>query len=84
MPSQIGLIGVGLMGENLALNMADKGFTVSVFGALKEKVEKFVSGRGQGGKIHGCSSIQELIGSLDLPRKIMLMVPAGKPVDEII
>ncbi len=84
MPSQIGLIGVGLMGENLALNMADKGFTVSVFDALKEKVEKFVSGRGQGGKIHGCSSIQELIGSLDLPRKIMLMVPAGKPVDEII
>lgn len=84
MPSQIGLIGVGLMGENLALNMAGKGFTVSVFDALKEKVENFVSGRGQGKKIHGCSSIQELIGSLDLPRKIMLMIPAGKPVDEII
>lgn len=84
MPSQIGLIGVGLMGENLALNMAGKGFTVSVFDALKEKVENFISGRGQGKKIHGCSSIQELIGSLDLPRKIMLMIPAGKPVDEII
>lgn len=84
MPSQIGLIGVGLMGENLALNMAGKGFTVSVFDAIKEKVENFVSGRGQGKKIHGCSSIQELIGSLDLPRKIMLMIPAGIPVDEII
>lgn len=84
MPSQIGLIGVGLMGENLALNMAGKGFTVSVFDAAKEKVEKFISGRGQGKEIHGCSSIQELIGSLELPRKIMLMIPAGKPVDEII
>ena len=84
MPSQIGLIGVGLMGENLALNMAGKGFTVSVFDASKDKLEKFVSGRGQGGKIHGYSSLQELIGSLALPRKIMLMIPAGKPVDEII
>ena len=72
------------MGENLALNMAGKGFTVSIFDASKEKVEKFVSGRGRGKKIHGCSSIQELIGSLQLPRKIMLMIPAGKPVDEII
>jgi 6-phosphogluconate dehydrogenase len=72
------------MGENLALNMAGKGFTVSVFDASKEKVEKFVSGRGHGHRIHGCASIQELIGSLDLPRKIMLMIPAGKPVDEII
>ena len=84
MPSQIGLIGVGLMGENLALNMASKGFTVSVFDASKGKLEKFVAGRGRGKSIQGCSSIQELIGSLALPRKIMLMIPAGKPVDEII
>ena len=84
MVSQIGLIGVGLMGENLALNMAGKGFTVSVFDASKEKVEELVSGRAQGQRVHGCASIQELIGSLDLPRKIMMMIPAGKPVDEII
>ena len=84
MPSQIGLIGVGLMGENLALNMASKGFTVSVFDASKDKLEKFVAGRGRGKNIQGCSSLQELIGSLALPRKIMLMIPAGKPIDEII
>ncbi len=84
MLSQIGLIGVGLMGESLVLNMADKGFTVSVFDASKKKVDKFTAGRGQGKNIRGCCSIQELIGSLELPRKIMLMVPAGKPVDELI
>ncbi len=84
MPSQIGLIGVGLMGENLALNMADKGFSVSVFDLSPGKVERFVSGRGRDKKILGCQSVPELIASLELPRKIMLMVPAGKPVDEII
>lgn len=84
MNSQIGLIGVGVMGENLVLNMEKKGFSVSVFDISKEKVEKFVTGRGKGKNIQGCYSIQELIDSLELPRKIMLMVPAGKPVDEII
>lgn len=84
MQSQIGLIGIGLMGENLALNMENKGFSVSVFDISKQKIENFVSGRGNGKRIHGCFSVQELIASLALPRKIMLMVPAGKPVDDII
>ena len=84
MPSQIGLIGVGLMGANLALNIESKGFAVSVFDVSKAKVEQFVSERGQGKKIQGCPSIQDLVGSLELPRKVMLMVPAGNPVDEII
>lgn len=84
MPSQIGLIGVGLMGENLALNMEDKGYAVSVFDRSWEKVAAFTGGRGQGKKIRACRSVQELAASLELPRRIMLMVPAGKPVDELI
>lgn len=84
MQSQIGLIGVGLMGENLVLNMESKGFSVSMFDIAKQKIENFVSGRGNGKRIHGCFSVQELTASLALPRKIMLMVPAGKPVDDII
>lgn len=84
MQSQIGLIGVGLMGENLVLNMESKGFSVSVLDIAKQKIENFVSGRGNGKRIQGCFSVQELIASLALPRKIMLMVPAGKPVDDII
>src|ERR1017187_8665682 len=84
MPSQIGLIGVGLMGENLALNMEDKGYAVSVFDQSWEKVAAFTGGRGQGKNISACRSIQELTASLELPRRIMLMVPAGKPVDELI
>ncbi|MDP3149798.1 MAG: decarboxylating NADP(+)-dependent phosphogluconate dehydrogenase [Ignavibacteria bacterium] len=84
MKSQIGLIGVGVMGENLVLNMESKGFSVSVFDIAKEKVEKFVKGRANGKNIVGCSSTQEFVNSLARPRKIMMMVPAGKAVDEII
>jgi 6-phosphogluconate dehydrogenase len=84
MQSQIGLIGVGLMGENLALNIESKDFSVSVFDSSRQKIESFVAGRGNGKRIHGCFTIEELIASLALPRKIMLMVPAGKAVDELI
>jgi len=84
MQSQIGLIGAGMMGENLVLNMEGKGLRVSLFDILEGKVERFISGRGHGRNIQGCYSIKELVASLDLPRKIMLMVPAGKSVDEII
>jgi 6-phosphogluconate dehydrogenase len=84
MNSNIGLIGIGLMGENLSLNIESKGFSVSVFDISKEKVEKFINGRGSGKKITGCYSIEELIKSLERPRKIMLMVQAGKVVDDVI
>ena len=84
MASHIGLIGVGLMGENLALNMENQGFSVSVFDAAVEKVQRFVVGRGRGKSIQGCHSLEELVVTLELPRKILLMVPAGRAVDDVI
>ncbi len=82
--SDIGLVGLAVMGENLVLNMESRGFTVSVFNRTLEKVDNFVQGRAKGKKIIGTHSIAELVASLKTPRKIMLMVKAGKPVDEFI
>lgn len=84
MKSDIGIIGIGLMGENLSLNIESRGFSVSVLDISKEKTEKFLSGRAKGKKITGCFSYEDFISSLDKPGKIMLMVQAGKVVDEVI
>lgn len=84
MTSHIGLVGAGVMGENLALNMESKGFGVAVFDSAAEKTRKFVSSRGLGKNIRGCYSIRELVDVLEVPRKVMLMVPAGKSVDGLI
>jgi 6-phosphogluconate dehydrogenase len=82
--ADIGLIGLAVMGENLALNMASHGFTVAVCNRTAEKVDRFVSGRGKGQSILGCHSLPELCRSLKKPRKVFLMVKAGSPVDELI
>jgi 6-phosphogluconate dehydrogenase len=82
--SDIGLVGLAVMGENLILNMESKGFSVSVFNRTVEKVEHFVNGRGKGKNIFGATTIEELVASLKRPRKVMLMVKAGKAVDDFI
>jgi 6-phosphogluconate dehydrogenase len=82
--SDIGLIGLAVMGENLVMNMESKGFSVSVFNRTVEKVSAFVNGRAKGKNITGTYSLQEFVDSLKKPRKIMLMVKAGKPVDDFI
>ncbi|MCF7791444.1 MAG: decarboxylating NADP(+)-dependent phosphogluconate dehydrogenase [Victivallales bacterium] len=82
--ADIGFVGLAVMGENLVLNMESKGFTVAVFNRTTEKVDKFVGGRGKGKKIIGCHSIETLCKNLEKPRKIMIMVKAGNPVDKII
>jgi len=80
----MGLIGLAVMGENLVLNMESKGFGVAVFNRTVSKVDDFVNGRGKGKNIVGCHSIEDLVANLQTPRKIMLMVKAGKAVDDFI
>lgn len=82
--ANIGLIGLAVMGENLVMNMESKGFTVAVFNRTVEKVTRFVEGRAKGKNIIGCQSIEALCANLEKPRKVMMMVKAGKPVDELI
>ncbi|WP_027329364.1 decarboxylating NADP(+)-dependent phosphogluconate dehydrogenase [Marinimicrobium agarilyticum] len=82
--SDIGLVGLAVMGENLILNMASKGYTVTAYNRSTEKVEKFINGRADGKSIRGAHSVEELVESLAKPRKIMLMVKAGQAVDDFI
>lgn len=82
--SDIGLVGLAVMGENLALNMESKGFRVSVFNRTVEKVDHFIEGRGAGKNFYGAHSLEDLVGSLASPKKVFLMVKAGKPVDDLI
>jgi len=82
--SDIGLIGLAVMGENLVMNMESKGFTVSVYNRTAERVTKFVESRAKGKNVCGAYSLEELVSQLERPRKIMMMVKAGKAVDEMI
>ncbi len=79
-----GLIGLAVMGENLVLNLESKGFNVAVYNRTTSKVDDFVNGRAKGKNITGCYSIEELVDNLEKPRKVMMLVKAGKPVDALI
>ncbi len=79
--ADIGLIGLAVMGENLVLNMESKGYTVAVYNRTVDKVDKFINGRGANKNFIGTHSIEELVASLEKPRKVMMLVKAGKPVD---
>lgn len=80
----IGLVGLAVMGENLVLNMERNGYTVSVYNRTVEKVDTFLSGRGKDKNLIGTRSMEEFVKSLAKPRKVMLLVKAGKPVDDFI
>jgi len=82
--SDIGLVGLAVMGENLVLNMESHGFQVAVFNRTTSKVDAFMDGRAKGKNIVGCHNIEELIASLERPRKVFLLVKAGAAVDAII
>ena len=82
--ADIGLIGLAVMGENLVINMASKGFTVAVFNRTVERVDRFMAGRARGKDIIGTHSIEALCAQLKKPRRVMMMVRAGQAVDDLI
>jgi 6-phosphogluconate dehydrogenase len=82
--ADIGLIGLAVMGQNLVLNMNDHGFTVAVFNRTVAKVDDFLNHEAKGTKVVGAHSIAEFIALLKRPRRVMFMVKAGRPVDELI
>jgi 6-phosphogluconate dehydrogenase len=84
MLANIGIIGIGVMGENLALNFESKGFSVAVYDIDMEKIKRFINGRAKGKKIVGTFSYYEFVSKIEQPRKILMMVNAGKPVDAVI
>ncbi len=82
--AKIGLIGLAVMGENLALNIESKGFSVAVFNRTGEKTKTFSEGKARGKKIIPAYTMEELCNALETPRKIILMVKAGQAVDDMI
>jgi 6-phosphogluconate dehydrogenase len=82
--ADIALIGLAVMGQNLILNMNDHGFTVVAYNRTVEKVDHFLANEAKGTKVLGAHSIPEMVAQLKKPRRVMLMVKAGKPVDEFI
>ncbi|KAG2231660.1 6-phosphogluconate dehydrogenase, decarboxylating [Thamnidium elegans] len=82
--ADIGLIGLAVMGQNLILNMNDHGFVVCAYNRTQEKVEHFLANEAKGTKVIGAKSIEDLCAKLKRPRKVMLLVKAGNPIDSFI
>jgi len=90
----IGLVGLAVMGQNLVMNMANKGFNVAVYNRTTETMKEFVAGldgrpegvveEGTPDRIHGYEKLEDLVNSLESPRRVMIMVKAGGPVDKVI
>ena len=82
--ADIALIGLAVMGQNIVLNMNDHGYVVAVYNRTVSKVDEFLANEAKGTQVVGAHSLQELVGLLKKPRRIMLLVKAGAPVDEFI
>ena len=82
--ADIAVIGLAVMGENLALNMESKGFHVAVFNRSVQRTEAFLAGRGKGKHFIGCRTLQEVVAHLQRPRRVFLMIRAGQAVDDMI
>ena len=79
-----GLIGLAVMGENLALNVESRGYKVAVFNRTTSVVDNFIAGRAKGKKFVGCHSVEEIVKNLARPRKVMMLIKAGPAVDAVI
>lgn len=79
-----GLIGLGVMGENLVLNAERNGFSSVVYNRTAQKTDEFLAGRGAGKQISGAYSLQEFVDKLERPRRILMMIKAGQPIDDTI
>ena len=79
-----GLIGLAVMGQNLALNVESKGFSIAVYNRTTERTREFMAGPAKGKKVIGAETLEEFVAALKRPRKILLMVKAGQPVDDFI
>ena len=84
MAQSFGVIGLAVMGENLALNVERNGFPISVYNRSREKTDAFMANRAVGKNVVAAYSLEEFVASLERPRQILLMVKAGKPVDAVI
>jgi len=82
--ADIGLVGLAVMGQNLVLNMNDHGFKVAVFNRTLATVDEFVAGSAKDTEVVGTHSLEELVSVLERPRRVMLLVQAGRPVDDLI
>ena len=82
--ADIALIGLAVMGRNLILNMNDHGFTVVAYNRTLSRVDDFMAEEAKGTKVIGARSIPEMIAHLKRPRRVMMLVKAGQPVDEFI
>jgi 6-phosphogluconate dehydrogenase len=82
--ADLALIGLAVMGQNLILNMNDHGYTVVAYNRTTAKVDEFLAKEAKGTKVQGAHSIEEMVSKLKRPRRVMMLVKAGKPVDEFI
>jgi 6-phosphogluconate dehydrogenase len=82
--AKIGLIGLGVMGENLALNIESRGYSIAVYNRTKEKLDVFLNGQAKGKNVTGCHDLKDFIATLEKPRKVILLVKAGDPVDQVV
>ena len=80
----LALIGLAVMGQNLILNMNDHGYTIVAYNRTVSKVDDFLAKEAKGTKVQGAHSIAEMVSKLKRPRRVMLLVKAGKPVDDFI